>query len=195
MPTNAMAIPKITTPSEIPKRAEEVIARCRKLASFSEDVGSTRRTFLSPPMHDCHREITHWLEPLAIPVRVDAAGNMRASYPGTRTGAPILLLGSHLDTVPNAGAYDGVLGVALAVALLEALDGQRLPFGIEIVGFSEEEGVRFGAPFIGSRALTGRLDEELLQRKDPRGISVRSAIEEFGLNPREVPRAVLGSDI
>jgi allantoate deiminase len=194
MPTNAMAIPKITTPSEIPKRAEEVIARCRKLASFSEDVGSTRRTFLSPPMHDCHREITHWLEPLAIPVRVDAAGNMRASYPGTRTGAPILLVGSHLDTVPNAGAYDGVLGVALAVSLLESLDGRRLPFAIELVGFSEEEGVRFGVPFIGSRALVGRLDEELLCLQDARGVSVRKAIEEYGLAPTKIPQAVLNGN-
>jgi allantoate deiminase len=186
-----MAIPKITTPSEIPKRAEEVIARCRKLASFSEDVGSTRRTFLSPPMHDCHREITHWLEPLAIPVRVDGAGNLRASYPGTRTGAPILLLGSHLDTVPNAGAYDGVLGVALAVSLLESLDGRRLPFAIEVVGFSEEEGVRFGVPFIGSRALVGRFDEELLRLEDARGVSVRKAIEGYGLDPTEIPQARL----
>jgi allantoate deiminase len=70
-----------------------------------------------------------------------------------------------------------------------------LPFGIEIVGFSEEEGVRFGTPFIGSRALTGRLDEKLLALKDLRGVSVRSAIEEFGLNPREITRAALGEDI
>ncbi len=70
-----------------------------------------------------------------------------------------------------------------------------LPFGIEIVGFSEEEGVRFGTPFIGSRALTGRLDEKLLALKDTRGISVRNAIEEFGLNPREIPLAALGNDI
>src|SRR6202167_3816719 len=104
-------------------------------------------------MHDCHREIARWREPSGIPVRVDAAGNFRASYPAAQCGAPTLLLGSHLDTVPNAGAYDGVLGVMLAVGLLEALSGRRLPFGIEVIGFSEEEGVRFGVPFIGSRAL------------------------------------------
>ena len=183
------------TTGETINRAEEVIARCRKLAGFSEDSSSTRRTFLSAPMHDCHTEITMWVEAVGAKVRIDAAGNLRGFYAGAESNAPRLLLGSHLDTVPNAGAYDGVLGVVLAVALLEALDGQRLPFGIEVVGFSEEEGVRFATPFIGSRALTGRLDEELLQRKDPRGISVRSAIEEFGLNPREIPLAVLGSDI
>src|ERR1700693_2236686 len=180
--------------SQIRKRAEEVIARCQKLSSFSEDEGSTRRTFLSPPMRDCYREIIQWLEPLGIPVRMDAAGNLRASYPAALSGAPTLLVGSHLDTVPNAGAYDGVLGVVLAVSLLEALQGRRLPFEIEVVGFSEEEGVRFGVPFIGSRALAGRLDEDLLNVKDPRGTSVRKAIEEFGLNPAEIPQAELAAD-
>jgi allantoate deiminase len=177
--------------TDVRKRSEEVIARCRRLASFSEDEGSTRRTFLSPPMRDCHREIAQWLEPLGIPVRMDAAGNLRASYPAAQSGAPRLLVGSHLDTVPNAGAYDGVLGVVLAVSLLEALRGRKFPFGIEVVGFSEEEGVRFGVPFIGSRALVGRLDEELLNVQDPQGISVRKAIEESGLNPAEIPRARL----
>lgn len=135
------------------------------------------------------------MEAAGAKVRIDAAGNVRGFYAGTESKAPQLLLGSHLDTVPNAGAYDGVLGVVLAVALLDALNGRQLPFGIEIVGFSEEEGVRFGTPFIGSRALTGRLGEKLLARKDPRGISVRKAIEEFGLNPREIPLAALGADI
>jgi len=135
------------------------------------------------------------MEAVGADVRIDAAGNLRGFYPAAESKAPRLLLGSHLDTVPNAGAYDGVLGVVLAVALLEALDGRRLPFGIEIVGFSEEEGVRFGAPFIGSRALTGRLDEKLLERKDSRGISVRQAIEDFRLNPGEIPLAALGNDI
>ena len=96
--------------------------------------------------------------------------------------------------MPNSGAYDGVLGVLLAVALLEELHGRRFPFAIEVVGFSEEEGVRFGIPFIGSRALVGRLDQELLAVRDPRGISVREAIENFGLNPGELSKAVLKSD-
>lgn len=179
------------TTTEMRKRSEEVIARCRKLASFSDDQGSTRRTFLSPPMRDCHREIARWLEPLDVPVKIDAAGNLRASYPASQSGAPTLLMGSHLDTVPNAGAFDGILGVVVAVSLLDALHGRRLPFGIEVVGFSEEEGVRFGVPFIGSRALVGRLDEALLNTQDGRGISVRKAIEEYGLNPGEIPQACL----
>jgi len=171
-----------------------VLARCHTLAGFSEDREGTRRTFLSPPMRDCHNEIAKWLEPLGVNVRVDAAGNLRGLYPGTTPDVPRLLIGSHLDTVPNAGAYDGILGVTLAVALLEALEGRRLPFAIEVLGFSEEEGVRFGVPFIGSRALVGRLDEELLNRRDTNGITVRSAIEAFGLRSAEIPQAILPAD-
>jgi allantoate deiminase len=175
-------------------RAGEVIARCQKLARFSEVFGSTRRTFLSTPMRDCHHEIARWLEPLGTQVRIDAAGNLRALYPASESKAPRLLLGSHLDTVPNAGAYDGVLGVVLGITLLEALEGRRLPFGIEVVGFSEEEGVRFGVPFIGSRALIGTLDEQLLSLQDRQGLSVRQAIEDFGLNPEEIPQVALKDD-
>lgn len=183
------------TKNECANLAEGVIERCRKLASFSEDAGGTRRTFLSLPMRDCHREIAGWLEPLGAQVRVDAAGNLRAIYAGAAAGAPRLLVGSHLDTVPNAGAFDGILGVVLGIALLQVLRGRKLPYGIEIVGFSEEEGVRFGTPFIGSRALVGRLDEELLASTDARGISVREAIENFGLNPAEIANDALRADV
>ena len=175
-------------------RAQEAVARCRILASFSEDPGSLRRTFLSPPMHDCHRELTRWLGAAGAEVTLDAAGNLRAFYAAEKLHAPRLLLGSHLDTVPKAGAYDGALGVVLAIALLEGLEGRRLPFGIELVGFSEEEGVRFAAPFIGSRALVGRLDEQFLNLQDRNGISIRTAIKNFGLNPAEIPRAMIGED-
>ena len=176
-------------------RAEEVIARCRMLARLSEDAGGTRRTFLSPPMRDVHRELAGWLEPLGVSVTLDSAGNLRGLYPGADPQAPRLLLGSHLDTVPNAGAYDGVLGVVLAVALLESLERRKLPFAIEVLGFSDEEGVRFGVPFIGSRALVGRIDEDLLSLKDERGISLPDAIGNFGLNPGEIPGAELKGDV
>jgi allantoate deiminase len=142
-------------------------------------------------MHDCHREIEQWMEPLGMTVRIDAAGNLRGVYPAAQLNAPRLLIGSHLDTVPNAGAYDGILGVVLAIALLEELQGRRLPFAIEVLGFSEEEGVRFGTPFIGSRALVGRLDRELLDVRDAQGISVRKAIENFGLDPEDIPLSKL----
>jgi len=175
--------------------ASEVIARCQTLARFSEDTGSIRRTFLSPPMRECHREIAGWVAPLGVTSRVDAVGNLRMVYPAAGPDAPRLIMGSHLDTVPNAGAYDGVLGVVLPIALLGALNGRKLPFAIEVVAFSEEEGVRFGTPFIGSRALVGSLDEELLSRQDARGISIRDAIADFGLNPAEISQAVIQDDV
>jgi allantoate deiminase len=149
---------------------------------------------LSAPMRDVHREISGWLAPLRVDARIDAAGNFRALYPGADRDAPRLLIGSHLDTVPNAGAFDGILGVVLGVALVEALDGKRLPFALELIGFSEEEGVRFGAPFIGSRALVGRLDAELLAREDAAGISVRRAIEDFGSDPGKISAARVTGD-
>jgi allantoate deiminase len=184
----------VSTLGNIQTQAEEVVARCRTLSLFSEDSRSIRRTFLSPPMRDCHRELAKWLVAAGAEVTLDAAGNLRAFYAATESRAPRLLLGSHLDTVPNAGAYDGVLGVVLAVALLESLDGRRLPFGIEVVAFSEEEGVRFATPFIGSRALVGRLDKQFLNCQDRNGISIRNAIENFGLNPAEIPHAMILQD-
>jgi allantoate deiminase len=184
----------VSTLGNIQTQAEEVVARCRALSLFSEDSRSIRRTFLSPPMRDCHRELAKWLVAAGAEVTLDAAGNLRAFYAATESGAPRLLFGSHLDTVPNAGAYDGVLGVILAVALLESLDGRRLPFGIEVVAFSEEEGVRFATPFIGSRALVGRLDKQFLDCQDRNGISIRNAIENFGLNPAEIPHAMIRQD-
>ncbi len=183
------------TSSSFAKLAEDVIARCQKLASFSEDAAGTRRTFLSAPMRDCHWEVSSWMKTLGMTVSVDAVGNLRGFYAGTSPPAPRIFIGSHLDTVPNAGAFDGILGVVLAVALVESLRGSKLPFAIEVVGFSEEEGVRFGVPFIGSRALVGRVDEELLGRKDERGISVRKAIQDFGLNLNEISKAALRDDV
>jgi allantoate deiminase len=175
-------------------RAEEIVARCKKLASFSEDRERILRTFLSPPIRDCHRLVSQWLTAAGAEVRLDAAGNLRGFYATAQEDSPRLLIGSHLDTIPNAGAYDGILGVLLAIALLESLQNRRLPFAIEVIGFSDEEGVRFGEPFIGSRALVGRLDEVLLSCQDANGISVRAAIENFGLNPTEIPRATITDD-
>ena len=174
--------------------AARVIARCQALARYSEDARSLRRTFLSPPMRECHQAIARWLEPLGVVSTIDAIGNLHAVYRAADANAPTLLLGSHLDTVPDAGAYDGILGVVLAIQLLEQLEGRHLPFAIEVIGFSEEEGVRFGIPFIGSRALVGRCNEELLNERDRGGVSVREAIQNFGLDPSQLAAARLPSE-
>jgi allantoate deiminase len=125
-------------------------------------------------------------------VGIDAAGNLRGVLPTADPAGPRLIIGSHLDTVANAGAFDGVLGVVLGVALSEELAAEAtMPFAIEIIGFSEEEGVRFAKPFLGSLALIGELDAATLARKDRNGVSVTQAIRDFGLDPAELPAAVV----
>ncbi len=182
-------------PNDLRERADKVIARCRYLAQFTEAPGQIKRTFLSPAMRDCMQAVQGWMEAAGMTVLTDAAGNLRGRYPGADSASPCLMIGSHLDTVPNSGAFDGMLGVMLGLALIEALDGESLPFAIELVGFSEEEGVRFHLPFIGSRALVGRLDSELLATKDGDGISISQALKSFGLDPLKIKDAAVGDDI
>jgi allantoate deiminase len=174
--------------------AEQVIERCRLLAEASEEPGFTTRTFLSEPMHTVHRHVRGWMEESGISVAVDHAGNLRGVYADMHPVSRRLLIGSHLDTVPHAGAFDGVLGVLIGLSLIELLGALRLPFAIEVIGFSEEEGVRFGVPFIGSRALIGDIDEDLLERRDANGISVSEAIKSFGLDPARIAEARVADD-
>jgi allantoate deiminase len=175
------------------EQAEKVIARCRYLAQFTEEPGQIKRTFLSPAMRDCMQAVQGWMEAAGMRVSTDAAGNLRGRYPGSSKSC--LMIGSHLDTVPNSGAFDGVLGVMMGLALVEGLAGQMLPFSIEVIAFSEEEGVRFHLPFIGSRAVVGTLDAALLETKDSDGISLADAIRSFGLDTAQLPGCVLGDDV
>ena len=168
-----------------------MIAHCRKIALMSEEVGRTTRTFLSPPMHEVHSYFREWMESLGMHVTVDAAGNLRGVYSCGRNASPRLVIGSHLDTVPDAGAFDGVLGVVIGVGLIESLRGGKLGIDIEVIGFSEEEGVRFGTPFIGSRAVVRQLDENMLAITDSNGVSIAEAIRAFGLDPSKLPYAAL----
>jgi allantoate deiminase len=163
--------------------ARDIVRRCRLLAACSDEPGFTTRTFLSESMRNVHAEVSQWMTAAGMDVRVDAAGNLRGVYAGATPAAQRLLIGSHLDTVPHAGAFDGVLGVVMGVSLVASLQGRRLPFGIEVIGFSEEEGVRFGVPFIGSRAIIGDLDQAILNAQDANGISIAEAIRSFGLDP------------
>ena len=169
--------------------ARTVIRRCRSLATYSEEPGFTTRTFLSHPMRNVHDDLSAWMSQAGMQVGVDAVGNLRGIYAGTSPDAPRLFIGSHLDTVPRAGAFDGVLGVVMGIALVDMLAMRRWPYSIEVIGFSEEEGVRFGLPFIGSRALVGSIDEAMLATRDANGTSVREAIAGFGLDPSRIGEA------
>ena len=181
--------------NDLRETAEKVIARCRHLAQFTEEPGQIKRTFLSPAMRDCMQAVQGWMEAAGMTVVTDAAGNLRGRYPGAHSANACLMIGSHLDTVPNGGAFDGMLGVMLGLALIETLQGEHLPFAIELVGLSEEEGVRYRLPFIGSRALLGRLDSELLAIRDGDGIPLAQALTSFGLDPLKIKNCLVGNDV
>jgi allantoate deiminase len=168
--------------------ANDCIACCRRLALDSEEPDFTTRTFLSEPMRRVHADLCRSMRECGMSMTIDAAGNLRGVYGAA--GPDTLFIGSHLDTVPHAGAFDGILGVVLGLKLIELVKPRQLRFSVEVVGFSEEEGVRFGFPFIGSRALIGELDEVHLARKDAHGISVKDAIHAYGLDPAELPSAI-----
>jgi allantoate deiminase len=186
-----------TSQTQSQRIAHQVIDGCEAIAQFTETPGNLTRTYLSQPFHDVHEFLRTWMHRVGMTSHVDAAGNLRGVHSCRRPHAPRLLIGSHIDTVPDAGAYDGVLGVVIALALIENLPEnitETLPYDIEVVAFSEEEGVRFAVPFIGSRALIGDIDETLLRQTDEHGATLTEAIEAFGLDPAKIPEAILHPD-
>ena len=148
-----------------------------------------RGRFFRPAMRRVNEVVVRWMREAGMDTREDAAGNVRGV---TGAGAVRLVMGSHLDTVVNAGAFDGVLGVVLAIEALAAAG--KLGFGVEVIGFSEEEGVRFGVPFLGSRAAVGTLDEATLAVRDARGVSVAEAIAGCGLEVGRIREARFGAE-
>lgn len=176
------------------ERAQRVIAECRLIAGFSEEPGRTTRRFLTPPVQDVHAHLRSRMESLGMSVSVDAVGNLRGLWRPANALNKRLVLGSHIDTVPNAGAFDGVLGVVLALEWVEIARDIKFPIPVEVIAFSEEEGVRYGVPFLGSRAVAGSFDECMLAYEDANGIRMDEAIRSFGLNSDEIPAAAIVPD-
>ena len=196
-PAVANHLPTSVLKELLAELARQAFDRCQQAATCSDELPAITRTFCSPAMRQLHGLLRGWLESAGMSCWLDAAGNLRGRLPcGVSSTAPALLIGSHLDTVPNGGRYDGLLGAVLGIALVEAVTrgGLQLPFAIEVIGFSEEEGVRFGTPFIGSRAIAGDVDEALLNVVDANGVSVRTALENFGCNPAEVATTEIDPD-
>jgi allantoate deiminase len=135
--------------------------------------------------------VAGWMRAAGMKPRVDTAGNLIGRYPGPDTAAGVLLLGSHLDTVRDAGAYDGPLGVLVAVACVERLHraGRRLPFTIDVAAFADEEGTRFGVGCLGSRALAGTFGDDLLTLVDDDGVTLADALRAFGGDPAAIGAA------
>jgi len=171
--------------------AEQILARCEQLATLSEMDGGLTRVYLSEQHRQANAQVAEWMREAGMQVHQDGAGNIIGRYEGGSPDAPALLLGSHLDSVRNAGKYDGMLGVISAIEVVAALHrcGERLPFAIEVIGFGDEEGVRFGITLLGSRALAGGWPAEWLQQADADGIPLERALAEFGLDPEAVGSA------
>jgi len=176
-------------------RAQMAIEECRLIATMTEEPGRITRRFLTPPMHQVHAHLRGRMEALGMSVHVDAAGNLRGLWRPERVSGKRLLLGSHIDTVPDAGAFDGVLGVTLALEWVGMAQELSLPMAIEVIAFSEEEGVRFGVPFLGSRAVAGCFDKKMLAYKDAEGVRVDDAMRAFGLDPAKIAEAELDEDV
>ncbi|MEJ5913478.1 allantoate amidohydrolase [Pseudokineococcus sp. 1T1Z-3] len=179
--------------------AARVLARCDELGALSSRPDALERVHLSGEHAAANALVAGWLRAAgATSTHVDQAGNVRGRLEGREPGLPALVLGSHLDTVPDAGRYDGPLGVVLAVEVLARLaraqteDGLEMPCALEVVGFGDEEGVRFATALLGSRALAGSWDETWWDGLvDAGGTSLRAAAEAFGLDPARVGEAAL----
>ena len=170
------------------------MARAGALARHSEQAGGLTRVSLSPEYRAAADLVMGWMREAGMSARVDAIGNVAGRYEGERPGLPCLMLGSHLDTVRDAGRYDGMLGVISGIECVQALkdSGRRLPFALEVLGFTDEEGVRFGVTLLGSRAVAGGLDPRLLEAKDKDGVSMAEAMRGFGLDPARIGEAARG---
>jgi allantoate deiminase len=156
--------------------AAAVLRRCDELAAFSEEEGRLTRRFATPALRAAGDVVRGWMEAAGMTVRRDAIGNLigRVGEGDRRT----LLIGSHLDTVRDAGRYDGTLGVLIGISCVELLHdrGAALPYAIEVVAFADEEGARYGTSYLGSRTFIGSFDEGWLDRIDADGVTMRAAL-------------------
>ncbi len=172
----------------VPVDAAEIMARCERLAEVSSTRYGIRRVYLTPEHATVNALAAEWMREAGMSTWQDAAGNQWGRYEAADPGAPALVLGSHLDTVTNAGRYDGILGVLLAIAVVSRLHaaGERLPLAVEVVAFGDEEGTRFGTALLGSRAVAGTCDEHWWSHLDADGVRLDDAFRAFGLEPSRI---------
>ena len=170
---------------------ETIVARIDALAAISETPDAITRIFLSPQHRAAAEILMAWMREAGMTAHLDAIGNVCGRYEGTAAGGPCLMLGSHYDTVRDAGRWDGPLGIVTAIACVADLHrrGKRMMFAIEIVAFADEEGVRFASTLLGSRAVAGTLNERIFNAKDHDGITMHDAMVSFGLDAAHVGKA------
>ena len=163
--------------------AERVLNRADELATHSSRPDGIERVYLSPEHRAVNDLAAGWMREAGLVPWQDAAGNQCGRRAGAGDELPAVLLGSHLDTVPGAGRYDGILGVLVAIEVASRLRGTELPFALEVVAFGDEEGTRFGTTLLGSRALAGTWQPEWAELTDADGIRLADAARAFGLDP------------
>lgn len=170
---------------------ERALQWCGELANLTQTPGLMDRRYLTREHRLANDRVAGWMQDIGLQTWQDEAGNQWGRLPAANPEAPAVVIGSHLDTVPNGGIYDGILGVVLPLLVIESLkkDGVTLPFHLDLVGFGDEEGTRFGATLLGSRAIAGTWDPKWETLKDANGQSLSEAFEAFGLNYAEVTKA------
>ena len=163
----------------------ELMRQADVLGLFSEDTPRVTRTYLSEQHKQAGEYLIGLMKRAGMEAGFDALGNIVGRYEAADPNAPILMTGSHQDSVRNAGKYDGLFGIITAIACVRDLHdrGKRLPYTLEIVGFGDEEGVRFGATLIGSKAMAGSFEPAWLDKCDEHGVSMRRALLDFGADP------------
>ncbi|MFI5273127.1 MAG: allantoate amidohydrolase [Ktedonobacterales bacterium] len=177
-------------------RARGVLARCDALGAISEEADVLTRRYGTPAMRQVNELVADWMCAAGMTVERDAIGNLRGRYEADGAGARTLLLGSHLDTVRDAGKYDGPLGVLIALAAVERLHarGERLPYAIELYGFADEEGLRYHTGYLGSRVTAGAFDPAALDATGDDGVPLAQAIRDFGGDPAALAAAARRAD-
>lgn len=181
--------------------ARRVMARCDELARVSATAGAIERVYLSPEHARVNRLAAEWMREIGMTTRQDAAGNQLGRFGDP--DRPALMIGSHLDTVPDAGRFDGIVGVLMALEVVRLLRGSGghedgagspLPFALEVIAFSDEEGTRFGKALLGSSAVAGTWDDAWWALADADGTTLREAFLEFGLDPGRIREAARHPD-
>ena len=163
--------------------AAELLRRCDELAACSEEAAGLTRRFATPALAEAGAAVAGWMREAGLEARVDPIGNVVGRIEGATPATRTLLIGSHLDTVRNAGRYDGPLGVLAGIAVAQRVAGEALPFALEVLAFADEEGLRYGTPYLGSRVVAGSFRDEDLDRVDVDGIAMRDAITAAGGDP------------
>src|ERR1700730_16848507 len=176
---------------QTPSLGDEIVGRINRLATISETPEHLARIFLTREHRAAADLILGWMAEAGMDAHLDAIGNVCGRYEGEVAGLPCLMLGSHYDTVRDAGKWDGPLGLITAISCVADLNkrSRRLPCAIEVTGCADEEGVRFASTLLGSRAVAGTFDESVLGVKDEAGISMRDALSQFGLDPDHIGAA------